>query len=61
MYRKEHNGLLSIEEFHLPFVGKLNPGNYWVLLSTLMPWVELEESYAPQFSTTVGAPTKPGL
>jgi hypothetical protein len=59
MYRKEHNGQLSIEEFHLPFGGRLKPENRWVLLSALMPWVELEESYTPQFSPTVGAPAKP--
>jgi hypothetical protein len=30
-----------------------------VLLSVLMPWEELDEPYAPQFSPTVGAPAKP--
>jgi transposase, IS5 family len=59
MYRKQHNGQLSIEEFHLPFGGTLDPENRWVLLSALMPWEELEETYAPQFSPTVGAPAKP--
>jgi hypothetical protein len=59
MYRKQHNGQLSIEEFHLPFGGTLDPENRWVLLSSLMPWEELEETYAPQFSPTVGAPAKP--
>jgi len=59
MYRKQHNGQLSIEEFHFPFGGTLDPENRWVLLSALMPWEELEETYAPQFSPTVGAPAKP--
>jgi len=59
MYRKQHNGQLSIEEFHLPFGGTLDPQNRWVLLSALMPWEELEHSYASQFSPTVGAPAKP--
>jgi len=59
MYRKQHNGQLSIEEFHLPFGGTLDPENRWLRLSALIPWEELEETYAPQFSPTVGAPAKP--
>jgi hypothetical protein len=58
MYRKHHNGQLSIEEFHVPFGGTLDPDNRWVLFSSLMPWEELEETYAPQFSPTTGAPAK---
>ena len=61
MYRKQHNGQLSIEEFYLPFGGTLDPEHRWVLLSALMPWEELEETYAPQFSPTVGAPVGHGL
>ena len=59
MYKKHHNGQLSIEEFHIPFGGRLDPENRWVLFSSLMPWEELEETYAPQFSPTTGAPAKP--
>jgi IS5 family transposase len=59
MYRKHHNGQLSIEEFHVPFGGTLDPANRWVLFSSLMPWEELEATYAPQFSPTTGAPAKP--
>jgi hypothetical protein len=58
MYQKHHNGQLSIEEFHVPFGGTLDPSNRWVLFSSLMPWEELEETYAPQFSPTTGAPAK---
>ena len=58
MYWKHHNGQLSIEEFHVPFGGTLDPSNRWVVFSTLMPWEELEETYAPQFSPTTGAPAK---
>jgi IS5 family transposase len=58
MYRKHHNGQLSIEEFHVPFGGRLDPENRWVLFSSLMPWEELEETYAPQFSPTTGAPAQ---
>jgi hypothetical protein len=59
MYRKNHNGQLSIKEFHVPFCGTLDPDNRWVLLAELIPWQELEEAYAPQFSANVGAPAKP--
>ena len=59
MYRKHHNGQLTIEEFHVPFGGTLDSDNRWVIFSSLMPWEELEETYASQFSPTTGAPAKP--
>jgi IS5 family transposase len=59
MYRKHHNWQPSIEEFHVPFGGTLDPENRWDLFSSLMPWEELETTYAPQFSPTTGAPAKP--
>jgi hypothetical protein len=31
----------------LPFGGKLDPGNQWILLSTVIPWWLLEGHYAP--------------
>jgi hypothetical protein len=46
MYRKHHNGQLSIEDFHVPFGGTLDSDNRWVIFSSLMPWEELEETYA---------------
>ena len=59
MYRKHHNGQISIEEFHVPFGGTLDPDNRWVLFSSLLPWEELEATYAAQFNSTTGAPAKP--
>jgi len=59
MYRKHHNGQLSIDEFHVPFGGTLDPENRWVLFATLMPSDEIEEAYAHQFSPRTGAPAKP--
>lgn len=59
MYRQHHNGPFSIEQFHIAFGVMLDPDNRWVLFSSLMPWEELEETYAPQFSPTTGAPAKP--
>jgi hypothetical protein len=52
MYRKHHNGQLSIEEFHVPFGGTLDPDNRWVLVASLMPSDEIEEAYAPQLNPT---------
>ena len=43
----------------MPLGGKLDPDNLWVLFSSLMPWEGLEETYAPQFNSTTGAPAKP--
>ena len=43
----------------MPFGGTLDPDNRWVNFSALMPWVELEETYATQFNPTTGAPAKP--
>jgi hypothetical protein len=43
----------------VPFGGTLGSGNRWVLFTSLMPWEELEETYAPQFNPTTGAPAKP--
>ncbi len=59
MYVFQHTGQLSIEEFHSPFGGKLDPNNRWVLLNKLIPWIQLESHYAPQFSAKTGAPAKP--
>jgi hypothetical protein len=59
MYRENHNGQLSIAEFHVPFGGTLDPDNRWVLFSSLMPWDELEDTYAPQFNPTTRASAKP--
>jgi hypothetical protein len=59
MYVFQHTGQLSIEEFYSPFGGKLDPNNRWVLLHKLIPWIQLESHYAPQFSAKTGAPAKP--
>jgi hypothetical protein len=62
MYRKYHNGWLSIAEFHVPFGGTLEPNNHWVTFSSLMPWdepVTARKGDAPEFTLTAGAPAKP--
>jgi hypothetical protein len=59
MYVFQSAGQLSIEEFHVPFGGKLDPGNRWVVLANVIPWEPLENRYAPLFSAKTGAPAKP--
>jgi len=59
MHRKNHNGQFSIEEFHVPFGGTLDPSNRWVVFYSVIPWEELEETYAPQFNPSTGPPVKP--
>jgi hypothetical protein len=58
MCRKQHSGQLFIEAFRLSFGDTLDPANRWVLLAELMPWQELEETYAPPLNANVGAPAK---
>ena len=43
----------------MPFAGTLDPDNRWVNCSALLPWLELEETYATRFNPTTGAPAKP--
>ena len=59
MYVFQHAGQISIEGFYAPFGGKLNPNNRWVLLRNLIPWMPLDNQYAPQFTAKTGAPAKP--
>jgi transposase, IS5 family len=59
MYRRSTPSQLSFENFYLPFGGKLKGSNRWVELAKFMPWEELEETYAEQFSERMGAPAKP--
>lgn len=59
MYRTSSPGQLSFENFYLPFGGKLSGENRWVKLADLIPWEEVETTYAEQFSSDIGAPAKP--
>ena len=58
MYRKP-NDQMSIEDFILPFDGKLDKNNRWVQLATLIPWDKIEEKYASLFPENVGNVAKP--
>jgi IS5 family transposase len=58
MYRKP-SGQMKIEDFVLPFEGKLNPENRWVKLSKLIPWEGIEKNYAQLFPSSTGTEAKP--
>ena len=49
MYKKADRAQLSIEEFFLPFGGRLSANNRWVKLARLMPWDLVEDIYAEKF------------
>lgn len=61
MYKKENKGqlvIVELKDFYLPFSGKLNPNNQWVILSKIIPWEKVEEKYITIFSED-GAPAIP--
>lgn len=49
MYRKKDRSQLSIEDFILPFGGRLSGENRWVKITKLMPWELIEDLYAEAF------------
>lgn len=57
MYKRENKLQTELDfgEFTLPFGGKLDKENRWIQLSNLIPWDEVEETYAEQFGTTGNA------
>jgi len=59
MYRKTENQL-TLENFHLPFGGELEPDNRWIELEKIIPWDQFESKYASKFAkSNMGAPGKP--
>lgn len=56
MINRENPRQLSIEEFKLPFAGKLDPTNRWVRLADGIPWEEFTEVYNKVLSSTTGRP-----
>jgi transposase, IS5 family len=59
MYKKAEQLETELENFELPFGGKLAEDNRWVIMAKLIPWSEVEEEYAKKFTILVGAPAKP--
>jgi len=52
MYIKKSNQLSLIGKFFLPFGGKLNANNRWIILSEMIPWDKFEDDYAKNFKPT---------
>jgi len=57
MYRKTEEQL-PLENFYLPFGGKLRKDNRWVRMAEIIPWSLFEAQYAAKFAD-MGAPAKP--
>ena len=58
MYRRP-TGQMFIEDFALPFEGKLNASNRWAKLANLIPWEQIEKDYADLFPSHTGTVAKP--
>lgn len=59
MYRKKNHSQLEFADFYLPFSGKLDPENRWVVLSRLVPWELAEEIYHADLCPDSGQPIVP--
>ena len=46
MYNREYTNQMRIEDFAIPFGGKLNPENRWVKLAEITLWRKIEDYYA---------------
>jgi len=58
MFRRIENQYY-LEEFNLPFEGKLRADNRWVKLAKMIPWDKIEERYANLFPSNRGQVAKP--
>lgn len=58
MYRKP-DPQITIDDFILPFSGKLSAENRWVQLAKIIPWDEIEKEYAFMFPSDRGNVAKP--
>lgn len=55
MYRKRDRAQLTLDEFILPFGGKLKADNRWVKLTSMIPWDYVEDLYAESMCPDNGA------
>ena len=58
MYRKKDNQLTT-DDFILPFNGAFLADNRWVIKTNMIPWDEIEDSYADLFPSNTGNVAKP--
>lgn len=56
MYIASNNDQLSIEDFFMPFGGKLLRTNRWVKLASVLPWNYIENIYMQSFNDKNGRP-----
>lgn len=50
---------LELDNFTLPFGGKLNPKNRWIELAEMIPWAEIESKYIKSLENSgYGSPAK---
>lgn len=57
MYYRNDFNQLSIDDFFLPFGGKLRKDNRWVQMASMMPWDYIDEIYARNMSGKTGRPS----
>ena len=50
----EDRDQLTLDEFFLPFGGRLRKDNRWVKMADMMPWEYIEDVYAQSMSTETG-------
>ncbi len=56
MYYPEDQDQISMEEFSLPFGGRLRKDNRWVRLADIVPWAHIEGIYKQNMSSETGRP-----
>jgi len=56
---KKPDDQLSIDDFILPFEGKLRADNRWVQMAKIIPWERIENDYAKLFPNNIGQVAKP--
>jgi len=54
MITKTASNQLVLSDFFLPFEGKLNPDNRWVVLANYLPWEEMGKVYESKLSNDQG-------
>ena len=57
MYHRNNSDQVYIDDFFLPFGGKLRKDNRWVRMAAMMPWEYIDEVYARNMSSETGRPS----
>ena len=55
MYKKRDRNQQTVDDFILPFGGKLKEDNRWVKMARMMPWDFIEDTYVESMSEENGA------